>query len=249
MSMSEDFIALQAEINGRNEEDNRRINMAISVYVAEAETLYQVAQEDEESLRNAGLDWNKIELLPTLCGATRYAQSLWNADRFSSAEAQKEWDSRIDDVCDHQEFCLHAMEYAYRNIPHLLERVDAIKEGTGNPDLIQDLSDTAVLGKENQEPLLAINFDPANLDHSAVLADEMAELLAIKDSSDSKSERKVVRDKAYSWLKDIVDEIYACGQYVFWKDEDRRKKYCSAFRRDQNRRNYLASKARKSVEL
>jgi hypothetical protein len=37
--------------------------------------------------------------------------------------------------------------------------VSAITDGSGHADMIQDLNDIAVLGRENPDPLTAIGFD------------------------------------------------------------------------------------------
>jgi hypothetical protein len=48
----------------------------------------------------------------------------------------------------------------YRKQPDLQAAVSEIAEGNTNADLVQDLNDLAVLGRNNPEPLLATNFNP-----------------------------------------------------------------------------------------
>ncbi|WP_372935386.1 hypothetical protein [Mariniphaga sediminis] len=50
----------------------------------------------------------------------------------------------------------------------------AITDGSGHADLIQDLNDIAVLGRENPDPLTSIGFDLTQLDLAATRADELA---------------------------------------------------------------------------
>ena len=38
-----------------------------------------------------------------------------------------------------------------------------------------------------------------------------------------------MRDKAYTHLKQAVDEVRECGQYVFWRNEARLKGYSSRY--------------------
>ena len=68
--------------------------------------------------------------------------------------------------------------------------------------MIQDLNDLAVLGRENTDPLTAINYDMAKLENAATLADEMAEVLAIANGDKAEqNESKLTRDRAYTHLK------------------------------------------------
>lgn len=40
-----------------------------------------------------------------------------------------------------------------------------------------------------------------------------------------------MRDRAYIYLKEAVDQICEYGKYVFWEDEDRLEKYASEYYR------------------
>ncbi|MFH1852563.1 MAG: hypothetical protein ABIA75_09480, partial [Candidatus Neomarinimicrobiota bacterium] len=139
---------------------------------------------------------------------------------------------------------LHTFHYAYRNDELLAARVSAIADGTGHPDMIQDLNDLSLLGKANPDPLTAIGFDLTTLDTAAATADEMASLLseATAVRSDLNAER-VIRDKAYTYLKQALDEIRQCGQYVFWRDESRLRGYVSRYFKTRRRKNSGKSEA------
>ncbi len=94
------------------------------------------------------------------------------------------------------------------------------------------VNDTAVFGKENPAPLEAVNFDMTLLDKAAHLADELGSLYgeASSDRADF-DEYKDLRDRAYTHLKEAVDEIRACGKFVCRGDEKRLKGYISRYRR------------------
>jgi hypothetical protein len=49
-------------------------------------------------------------------------------------------------------------------------------------------------------------------------------------------EKKVLRDRACTHLKETVDTIRQCGQFVFWKDPDRIKGYASEYFRKKKAR-------------
>ncbi|MCG8520944.1 MAG: hypothetical protein MI744_01920, partial [Pseudomonadales bacterium] len=87
-------------------------------------------------------------------------------------------------------------------------------------------------GRENPDPLTAISFDLAQLDVAATRADELADLLAEANGDKAdQNESKIIRDKAYTYLKALVDEIREAGKYVFRKNKNRVKGYASQYRR------------------
>jgi hypothetical protein len=92
------------------------------------------------------------------------------------------------------------------------------------------------LGRENPDPLTTIGFDLAQLDLAATRADELADLLAEANGDKAdQNNSKVIRDKAYTYLKALVDEIREAGKYVFRKDVNRVKGYASAYWRKRKR--------------
>jgi len=118
----------------------------------------------------------------------------------------------------------------------LLNRVRAIAEGDSNADMIQDLNDLSVLGKANIVPVKAVGAKPTRLDEAATKADEMANLLAAANGDRAEqSEAKTIRDKAYTHLKELIDEIRDAGKFLFWRTPDRYKGYVSQYWKQKNR--------------
>ncbi len=242
MGISEEYLTLIDQINARTEESNHKINMALATYIGEAETAVQVATEDSEQLSASGYDLTKISLISNLTVALREVQSLWELQRFETIADKKTWNNKVTSASDFQEFCLHAMEFAFRDDEYLLGRVEAIREGGGDANLVQDLNDISVLALEHSQLFAHIKFDMVHFTTAASLSEELSKQLAQKQSLTGSSELRERRDKAYSWLSELIDELYACGQYVFWKDLERKKLYSSAFLRRKNHKNYLARK-------
>lgn len=176
-----------------------------------------------------------IHDVPVRAGALREAQSVWFKDRNAQLDAQREWGIQAPLAFEQRDELLHAFRYAFRADAALTARVAAIAEGDSNSDMIQDLNDLAVLGKNNPAPLQAIGFDLGRLDVAAETSNAMATLLAAANGDKSlQSETKLIRDKAFTCLKQLVDEIRAAGKYVFWKNEKRLKGYRSEFLRQKN---------------
>ena len=212
--------------------------LPIDVFLQEAENLFHWCNADSEAFAKVGLSQNDLNDLPVRAGALREAQSLWFKDRYSQQEAQREWMELSPLAYDLRDDLLHAFRFAYRNDAVILSRVSGITDGTGHADMIQDLNDLAVLGRENPDALTAIGFDGAKLDEAATQADEMADLLATANGDKAEQNAsKVTRDRAYTHLKELVDEVRGAGKYLFWKDPQRLKGYRSQYWKKQSRKN------------
>ena len=207
-------------------------SMPMDTYLTEAQYLYKYCLPDKAALTKSDLDWALVDDLPVRTDAANEAQSIWHNVRFGREEAQKQWAALSPAGYALRDEILHFMYYAYRNLPDMHTRVASVDEGASDADMIQDLNDLAVIGRENLDPLIAVGFEPAMLDEAASKSKELGELRA--DSSVDKAadrEKKKLRDKAYTHLKEAVDKIRDCGQFVFWKDQDRAKGYASEYKR------------------
>ncbi|WP_159519411.1 hypothetical protein [Sunxiuqinia indica] len=230
MANIDDYNAKLAEIQAIPDEEVKEPGIPVDVFLQEAENLHHWSLDDSDSLKVVGITKAMIDELPVRAGACREAQSIWNKDFRSQQEAQQQWGEQSPIAYDLRNDLLQSLRFAYRNDPALLGRVSAITDGAGHADMIQDLNDIAVLGRENTEPLLAIGFDLSQLDLAATRADELADLLAEAngDKADN-NESKVMRDKAYTHLKALVDEIREAGKYVFRNDQKRLNGYSSQY--------------------
>lgn len=204
----------------------------VGISVQETEDVYKWALDDQKQLKTVGITLEMLNDLPVRAGALREAQSIWNKERFSQEEAQRNWAARSPLAYELRDELLHHFRFAYRADDTLLGRVSAIAEGNTNADMIQDLNDLAVLGRANLAPLKAIAFDVKKLDEAATQADELADLLATANGDrEEQSESKLLRDKAYTHMKELVDMVREAGKYVFWKDPQRLKGYVSQYRK------------------
>ena len=237
MANTDDYNAKLAEIQAIPNEEVKEPGMPVDIALQEAENLYHWSSDDADKLAVVGIKRNQIQDLPVRAGACRETQSIWNKDFRSQQEAQEEWAEQSPLAYDFHDDLLASMRFAYRKNDALLSRVRAIADGGGHADMIQDLNDIAVLGRENPDPLTAISFDLAQLDEAATLADTLADLLAEAngDKADP-NESKIIRDKAYMHMKELVDEIREAGKYVFRKEPNRLKGYSSDYWRKLHRK-------------
>jgi len=226
MSNNEDYLAKLEAIKAIADEDTLVPNLPMDVYLQANENLYHWALDDAEQLAVVGITQAMLNDLTVRNGACREAQSFWNKDYNSQQEAQKQWNEESPAAYELRDELLHTLRYAFRNDEALMNRVRAIAEGDGHADMIQDLNDLAVLGKENTEVLSALNFNTDTLDTAAALSDQMANLLAEANGDKAiQNESKVIRDKAYTHVKVLADEIREAGKYLFWRNKNRYKGY------------------------
>ncbi len=226
MSNYDDYQAKIADIEAITNEEMKSPNVPVAVFVQEAEDLHKWCADDRETLSGAGLNWILVEDLSVRAGALREAESIWFKERFSRKDAQKEWNKKSLEAFDLRNQLIHDFYYAFRNHPVRKNRVTEIADGNFNTDIIQDLNDLYILGMLNTKLLEQINFDLTQLETAAIFADEMASLLSQATTNGfNNGSAKTIRDKAYVFLMQAVDEVRECGQYVFWRDEIRSKGY------------------------
>lgn len=236
MSSTNDYNELLPVISAIKPADVLTPNIPIDVFVQESENLYHWCKGDQQALMKVGLDWNFVLSLPVRAGACREAQSLWNKERNTRQEAEQAWKDQAPAAFDLRNQLIHDFRFAFRKYDGLVARVDEIAQGDTNADMVQDLNDLSVVGKANPEPLVAINFDMPLLDTAADVSDRMGDLLGATNGERKEvSEAMLIRDKAFTYLKQAVDEIRECGKFAFWRTPDRLKGYNSDYWKQQKK--------------
>ncbi len=225
----EDLDNLKGEISKIKPEDIKNTTTPIDIYLQEAKNLCTWSLDDADHLGNINISKERILEINPRTGALRESESIWFKERFTKEEAQRVWLEESKPAYELRSQLLHDFNYAYRARPDISNRVTAIGIGNSQADMIQDLNDLAVLGRENSDELAAINFDLTLLDQAADLSDRLSDLLAAAKAENSNNGSKLLRDQAYTYLKEVVDEIRAAGQYLFWKNPERLIGYRSAY--------------------
>ena len=232
----ENYDSKIASIEAIPDNQTQEPNMPVANFVQEAEDTYEWAKDDKTALTEAGLDITLLEDIPARAGALRYAQSIWQKEYNTFEEAQKEWKEKSPEAFNLHDVLIHEFFHAYHDHSDLYSKVRNIAEGGGNADMLQDMSDLAVLGKANPEPLNKINLDMTLLDKAELISEELSEVLAKANGLRmSDNEMKIIRDKAFIYLKQAVDEVRRHGQYKFWRNPERRKGYSSRYNKIHRR--------------
>ena len=202
----------------------------VAVALQEAEDLFVWCAADREVLTRAGLSWTLVESLPVRVGATRYIQSEWQREYNSQADAQRRWKEQSPAGFELRDELVHHCLHAFYALPDLYAHTQRIAEGSGASDMIQDLSDLAALGRANRQSLEKVGVNMALFDQASALSVSLSDLLAQSNGERlSGNKLKDARDRAYSYLKQAVDEIRRHGQYVFYRNDARKKGYVSRY--------------------
>jgi len=207
-------------------------SVPVGIYIQEAMDLYIWCQADKDELTPKGLDWTVVEDLPVRCNALTVAEANWGNEWRTQEEAEKLWLVESPKGYELRNQIAHHFYYAFSSDPSLIAKVNTFLEGNTHADMIQCLFDLSVMGMANQELLTNVGFDLTLLDLAAQKNTELRELYAVanRDRQDF-SEAKRIRDQAFTHVKEAVDLVRKCGQYIFWRNDARLKGYRSNFLR------------------
>lgn len=227
-----DFETLRTAIEAIDAKQVQIPSIPVAIALQEAEDLSEWSALDIDLLVDAGLDIKYFKELPVRAGALRHTQNVWHREYKSLEEVQKEWAERAVSAYELRDNLLHYFLHAYRKHPDLLAKTKKIAEGSGHADMLLDLSNLGELGKKNPEPLVKTKMDLQMLDTALELSDYLSNLLAKANGArQSDNPAKILRDKAYTYMKEAVDEIRQHGQFVFYRNEARLKGYVSHYRK------------------
>lgn len=211
----------------------------IKVAIREAGNLQRDATEDKEALIAKGLAPEKIEELAIRADFLSDKQTLWIRKYETSTNNTKEWEALEEEASKLQRELKHDFQFALRNNKEALRKLKNITKGNDSADLAQDMGDYAGFGLDYPEELGAINFDNNKLTRADELSHKLNNLVRVVDGAhrSKKHPEKQMRDRAYTYLKLLVDDIRAYGKYAFWDDEEMQKRYSSEYQRRKYQKN------------
>ncbi len=229
MSHLDDFNAIKDLITAVKKV--KRPSIPMSSYIQEAYNLYGWCKADKAILmKEAGLDPLFIDELPVRAGASNHTQLLWTKQRKTKSPAEKKWDIQSLAAYKLKDKLLSDFRYAFRDNARLLKGVRAMAKSRGYAGMVQALNDLSVFGKANTLELEKIKFDMTDLDLAATISSNIGRLRpASRGKNRPGGKAKLLRDQAYTYLKQAVDEVRACGKYTFEKDKARLIGYRSEY--------------------
>lgn len=111
-----------------------------------------------------------------------------------------------------------ALRYFLRENDEVQARVDAIVDGDGDADLIDDLRKLATLIDEHRASLSRAELPAGGSNAFRKLGETLAEETSEQASDVKAAKALALRNRAYWALRELMSEIRAAGHYVFRKE-------------------------------
>ncbi|MFW5740752.1 MAG: hypothetical protein ACOC1F_10355, partial [Myxococcota bacterium] len=188
--------------------------------VGEANALYKVADRYRKELKEVNLDEALIDDLPRRTQALAGAQAARALvpDTKRSAEELKAEAKAFEIRND----IYTAGRYATRKIAKAQQALDAMSDGTGHDDLIQDLKDGALFSQTYAAEFARVGQDPEGLAKQALASAEAFEGYLAERRAATTAETKAtdLRNRAATHLYDAMSEIRGAGAFRFRRDAD-----------------------------
>jgi hypothetical protein len=198
----------------------------IAIYLQEAENLAAWAKDDIDQLSKVGINITHIEDVKERIEACRVLQTEWNNIKNCTSDAKIKWQKESEiGYALHKEILID-FNFAYRNDKRQMKIIKRLKLKRGLPSLVENLGVFAEIGRHEKEPLEKIHFNFDKLEQAYQLSNTLYDInLDYKSSEENKHKQKVLRDKSYTYLKLLLDEIRLSGKYVFSGNKERLQGY------------------------
>jgi len=224
------------------------VNIPVNTYLMEAECLKNWCLFDKDKLTANGLDWSLVEDLPARIDILRDAQSAWSAS-CSDIDLNARWKAIKAEAVELRLLLTRAMRFIFRDDTAALALIRKFSEGRSNSAIIQSLCDISIFGEMNTELFQNAGINTEQLHRAAELSREMAALDAeVRCALNTPDLKLTIRNQAFTYLEEAVEEIRLHAKYVLWRDPVRLKGYASEYVRKKNRRYKQNKKAKEHTE-
>jgi hypothetical protein len=230
MADQQDFEKLSVEIMAIDEKDVREPDMPVDEAIKENEIMSAAVKRDQNVFVAVNFNPGMIEKCGIAGGALRYTQAQLIAAIGEVKEAAALWTAEEPKGYATRKELIAALAYATRNVPDAQKAVKAVRKGAGGADMVMDLSSLVQLGKKYKAPLEVIKFDMALIDEAETLANRLGKLYASAFIEKGSKEAKLLRDRAFTYMRKIMGEILDAAEYVFRNEPEKLEPYHSAYR-------------------
>lgn len=213
-------------------------DLPIAVFVQEATTLADLVKQPavRAKLVDTGLSATLIDALGPAVGALSAAQAQWqNARGSSKSGALTELEERGYALRDR---ILGAARFNLRADRKAMATLEIINDGTGVPDLTQDLVDLAELLQIHAAAFAGdATFDPeVSASEASSLANELRQAVAAGKNTTAQAAAVDLRNRAYTHLDDVLSHVRASGRYAYAKDAAMADRFTSEYLRRRRAR-------------
>ncbi|TDP75925.1 hypothetical protein [Bradymonas sediminis] len=212
--------------------------MPISTFLAEAETFNSlIARTDvSDGLKKVGTSDERLAILPTAVQAARQAQSVWAQQRGRrNSEVFNEAIKRGEAL---RTQALKACKWNLRHDAEIQANLKFIRQTGSIATLAQDLHDLARLLEMYP---LAFESDQTFDSSSVVIEARQIASTLMDEKSEyhhgiSQHSAKDMRDRAFTYLNELLSEFRKAGEYAFRDNPEMAKRFTSRYWRSQNHR-------------
>lgn len=215
----------------------KKPDMPVSAAIAEGEVCHALASEDLERMTDVGFDKGVLVELDKAIRTLRVADAQHFVHQGEKREAAKLCREESLKALALRRFLISSLDYALESEKSGLEKLRHLRKYRGGvAGLIQNMRNLAALGREYREQLSEINFRTEKLEECIRLADQLGAFAADAFVSDRPNERKILRDMAFTHMRELMARIRKCAKYVLYDNPERLKRYTSAYRREHYRK-------------
>lgn len=211
-----------------------RPDVAVSQVLGEARALEALlAKHGPDLERGAGLDRKVAADLGKRREALDLLESAWLTSRVVATP--RSVGSVRDSAEQLKRDAFAAVRWWLREDEEVQRALDAIAEGSGDPDLIDDLRRLAALVDAHRPRLKKADLPKKAGEAMRTLADALADATATRPIDAEVAAQENLRNRAYWHLRGLMDEIRAAGRYVFREQPKRLAAFGGAIGFDRTR--------------
>lgn len=245
MTESEALTALQGELSGLEDVQRELGPVPLDTFFKEAAALIHTVSlpEVREKLVAVGIEAGKLDKLPVALAAAQDAQAAWvNVKGRSYSNTLVEL---IAQAHKERSEVLAAARYHLRDDRVIAETLSTIAEGEGLDDLVQDLFALWRLLDQNAAAFERdTTFDaPARAQGARDLAQRLQQTQTEEQFDTMQRAMRDQRDRAYTLLSRLVDEIRRGGRYAFRSDATIVGRFSSDYLIAQGRKRRAAARS------
>lgn len=210
------------------------INVPVATILLEAQELQGVLGKLKKRLLSGSrLQESLLDGLGTRIEALDGAEGRWSEHRtLLLAGNKKKLRAEAEEL---RSDAIAALRHFAPGAPRTQAQLDLIVEGSGIADLIEDLKKLQPLLRSHSGELEKAQLPPKAGERLLALAraleEASSEAAGERVSSDEARQALALRNRAYWWLREALDEIRECGRYVFRKEPDKARLFRSSYSR------------------
>ena len=242
--------ALKPALSALPAERLRSPNIPMASALQEASDLVELCRRSDvhDAMVAVGLSGDFAADLQQRDDAARQAQSIWVSVRDQTKSGTLiELEARATAL---RSELMAAGRYNLRADPEAQATLSSIRGGETVADLVQDLFDLAAVYEGRFDAFAADqSFDaPARVAEARAVAQELSQSVSDERHDPQPAGTREMRDRAFTYLDDLVSQIREAGRYVFRRQPEIARHFTSRYRRRQRRAGEAGEPPTEAVE-